>query len=286
MGQPKAWLPFGPERMLQRVVRLVSTVVEDVVVVAAPGQDLPPLPASICIARDEIQGRGPLQGLLAGLSTLPESVELAYATATDVPFLEPGWIMRLVELIGEHDLAMPWCDGYHHPLAALYRRATVLPAVDALLRSGRFRPVFLMESLSTRLVAVDQLTEVDPQLETLRNLNNPEDYLAALRQAGYEEAEGRRVDERTDPPSVVVEFYGVPRLRAGLPSLKVKAMNLGDALGELGRACPLLLGTILNGRNLLPEYAANLNGDRFVSDPATPLHEGDSLILLSIDVGG
>jgi molybdopterin-guanine dinucleotide biosynthesis protein A len=272
--------------MLQRVVRLVSTVVHDVVVVAAPEQEFPPLPATVVIARDEVQGRGPLQGLLAGLTAQDESVELVYATATDVPFLEPAWIVRLVELIGENDLAIPWCDGYHHPLAALYRRATVLPAVAALLRSGRFRPVFLMESLSARLVTVDQLSDVDPQLQTLRNLNNPEDYLAALRQAGFESA-GRGIsDQPADPPSVMVEFFGVPRLRAGLPGLEVRAGNLGDALLELGHACPALLGTVLNGREVLAEYAVNLNGEQFIRDPATPLHKGDSLILLSIDVGG
>src|SRR5438552_9005872 len=92
MGQPKAWLPFGPERMLQRVVRLVGEAVGPIVVVAAPGQDLPPLPDAVTIVRDPISGRGPLQGLAAGLAALPEAVELAYATATDVPFLEPAWI--------------------------------------------------------------------------------------------------------------------------------------------------------------------------------------------------
>ena len=54
MGQPKAWLPFGPERMLQHVVRLVSTVTDQVVVVAAPGQDLPPLPVSVAVAHDPV----------------------------------------------------------------------------------------------------------------------------------------------------------------------------------------------------------------------------------------
>ena len=28
MGRPKAWLSFGPERMLQRVVRLIGTVAQ------------------------------------------------------------------------------------------------------------------------------------------------------------------------------------------------------------------------------------------------------------------
>lgn len=44
MGRAKAWLPFGPERMLQRVVRLVREAVGPVVVVAAPGQECPPCP--------------------------------------------------------------------------------------------------------------------------------------------------------------------------------------------------------------------------------------------------
>ena len=53
MGRPKATLPFGPELMLQRVVRLLATIVHPIVVVAAPGQQLPPLPPQILLARDE-----------------------------------------------------------------------------------------------------------------------------------------------------------------------------------------------------------------------------------------
>src|SRR4051794_29573927 len=95
MGQPKAWLPFGPGGMLQGVVRLVGEAVGPIVVVAAPGQDCPPLPDGVTIVRDPVSGRGPLQGIAAGLAALPDSVELAYASATDVPFLRPAWVGRL-----------------------------------------------------------------------------------------------------------------------------------------------------------------------------------------------
>src|SRR5438067_8626039 len=89
MGQPKALLEFGPERLLQRVVRLVGAGIEGgpIVVVAANGQECPPLPLSVTIVRDAVSGRGPLQGLAAGLAALPDTVALAYASATDVPFL-------------------------------------------------------------------------------------------------------------------------------------------------------------------------------------------------------
>src|SRR5262249_14259458 len=134
---------------------------------------------------DPVAGRGPLQGIAAGLAALPESVDLAYATATDVPFLEPAWIHRLNDLIDAHDLAIPRIDGFHHPLPALYRAATVRTAVEALLRADRLRPLFLVEAVSTRVVSAEEMRLVDPSLQTLRNLNTPEDYAAALAEAGY-----------------------------------------------------------------------------------------------------
>src|SRR5438876_9951681 len=85
MGKPKAWLPIAGEIMLPRVVRLLGEAVSPIVVVAAPGQDLPRLPDNVLIARDEEQGRGPLQGLAAGLTALQGRVDAAFASSCDVP---------------------------------------------------------------------------------------------------------------------------------------------------------------------------------------------------------
>src|SRR6516162_8765549 len=75
MGRPKAWLPFGDELLLPRVVRLLRQAVDPVVVVAAPDQDVPPLPDGVAVVRDEAKGRGPLQGLAAGLAALRGQAE-------------------------------------------------------------------------------------------------------------------------------------------------------------------------------------------------------------------
>jgi molybdopterin-guanine dinucleotide biosynthesis protein A len=282
MGRPKAWLHFGSERLLQRVVRLVASVVDDVAVVAAPGQDLPTLPASVVVARDLVRGRGPLQGLATGLAALPDRVELAYATGTDVPFLEPEWIRLLTRVIGSHDLAIPYCQGHHHPLAALYRRSTALHAVDDLLRADRLRPVFLMETLTTRVVTESELGEIDPGLATVRNLNTPEAYEAALADAGVASRE-------TDPlavPRIRVELFGIARLRAGVSETSVRGGELGEALADLGRVCPALEGPVTVGGRLRPSFAVNLNGDRFITDPNSRLDDGDRLIVLDLDLGG
>jgi len=184
MGVPKATLPFGPETMLQRVVRLLGTVVSPIVVVAAREQSLPELPDDVKITWDEREQRGPLEGLRAGLKALPNSVEVAYITSCDVPLLEPAFVTRMVELLGDHDIAVMEIDGFPHPLSAVYRRDT-LPHVQDLLENNKLRPVFLFDAVRTRRVRPEEMLSVDPQLRTLRNLNTREDYLAALSEAGF-----------------------------------------------------------------------------------------------------
>jgi molybdopterin-guanine dinucleotide biosynthesis protein A len=180
--------------MLQRVVRLVAEVVDSklIVVVAAPNQSLPPLPAGILVARDVHEFRGPLQGLATGLSMLAgrgvanprENVDAVFATGCDVPLLVPAFVDRMFQFLGDDDIAVPFDGRHHHPLAAIYRPA-LLPQINQLLEAAQMRPRFLFDLVRTREVPVEQLREVDPQLTTLKNLNFDEDYLDALTTAGF-----------------------------------------------------------------------------------------------------
>jgi molybdopterin-guanine dinucleotide biosynthesis protein A len=185
MGRDKATLPFGPERMLQRIVRLISQVVEpsNLVVVAARNQSLPELPRNVVVTRDVHEYRGPLEGLSTGLSALADRVDAAYATGCDVPLLVPAFVDRMFELLGDFDTAVPFDGEHHHPLAAVYR-SIVLARVQKLLDAQRMRPRFLFDEVRTREIPVDELRAVDPQLTTLENLNYEKDYLNALAAAG------------------------------------------------------------------------------------------------------
>jgi molybdopterin-guanine dinucleotide biosynthesis protein A len=180
MGRPKAWLPFGPEYLVQRVARLVAGAADPVVVVAGPGQPLPDLPPEVLIVRDPVEGLGPLQGLATGLAVLPSQVELVYATSTDAPFLSSGWVRLLATRIGDHSIAIPCVASRLHPLAALYRRSTVLVAAERLLAAGRLKTTNLVDEVPFRAIGEIDLRTIDPMLSTLRNLNSPGDYLSAL----------------------------------------------------------------------------------------------------------
>ena len=192
MGRSKALLPFGPELMLQRVVRILSAVASPIVVVAAPDQELPPLSGDVLLARDEREGRGPLEGLLAGMKELTRHgypADLAiYATSCDVPLLAPEFIRQVLVALGPHQAAVPVEDRFFHPLAAAYRLA-VLPEIEALLAADQLRPAFLFDRVSTCRIPVETLRTADPELRSLQNCNQPEDHLAALKIAGFAAAE-------------------------------------------------------------------------------------------------
>lgn len=205
MGSPKAWLDFGGEPLLARVVRTVRRACDPVIVVAAPGQDVPPLPTDVPIARDPIEGRGPLQGIAAGLHALEsvqgsEGVDAAFVTSTDAPFLESTLISRLAALRGgDHDVAVPHTDDHFHPLAAIYAR-TCLAHIEALLAADRLRPFFLFERVRTvicdaaTLLADPDLATADPALRSFENINTPDDYARAVKSLGARSGSGSAPD--------------------------------------------------------------------------------------------
>jgi molybdopterin-guanine dinucleotide biosynthesis protein A len=187
MGFPKALLPFGDEVLLERVVRALGEVVAPVVVVAAAGQDLPPLRAGVLMATDERPERGPLEGMAAGLAEIGGRADAVYVTSCDVPLLAPLFVRRMIDTLGEADIAVPVEEQegktFHHPLAGVYRMS-VLPVIRQLLGEDQLRPVFLFDKVATRRVDVDKLRGVDPELLSLRNVNRPQEYLEAARAGG------------------------------------------------------------------------------------------------------
>jgi molybdopterin-guanine dinucleotide biosynthesis protein A len=189
MGRPKAWLDFGGEPLLVRVVARVAAAAQPVVVVAAPDQVVPALPAPIEIARDPVEGQGPLAGIAAGLGALEGRASHAFVSATDAPFLVPALIRRLHALCGEADACVVRDGDHHHALAAIYA-VRVRAVVDDLLAHDQRRTSSIFEHVRTVVVGRDDLLAdealraADPHLWSFRNLNSPEDYAAAVRDSG------------------------------------------------------------------------------------------------------
>ncbi len=183
MGRPKLSLPFGDETMLGRVVRIVGEVVSPVVVVAAAGQELPALPRETLVARDEIEAQGPLAGLAAGLAALGDSVDAAYVSSCDAPLLKAALIRVLIDALGTHEVAVVRDQERDHPLAAVYR-TTCAGRAHQFLVAGRRGLTEFVRQCDAQIVEGTELQSVDPELQSLVNVNTPAEYHAALRAAG------------------------------------------------------------------------------------------------------
>jgi molybdopterin-guanine dinucleotide biosynthesis protein A len=186
MGTPKAWLAAGGETLLARTVRAVAAAASPVVVVAAPGQEVPPLPEGVTVIRDAVAGRGPLEGLAAGLDAVASFAPAAFVSATDAPFLHPALIRRLAELRGPgDDIVVPRAGGRLHPLAAVWAEGA-RAEIAASLAAGQLRLTGVVARARARyadealLLAGEELARVDPGLRSLCNVNTPEEYAAVL----------------------------------------------------------------------------------------------------------
>ena len=266
MGQPKASLEWHGSTLLHRIAGIISRAVDGpVVVVRAPGQELPSLPPGVRVVEDAREGRGPLQGLAAGLTAVAGDAELAYLSSTDVPLLHPAFVAAVLAGADREDVdvALPVAQGFKHPLAAAYR-TSLLAEVEELIRSDRMRPAFLFDRCRVRelsesdLLRDARLARADPDLLSLLNLNNP---------AEYEQARARPA------PQVTARRFGTLAPARDREPLALRAATLGTAAAAAG--VPL-------DRHVV----AALNGDQISRDPELPLAAGDVLAFLAADAGG
>ena len=180
MGRPKELLEWNGVPLLAHVVEIVATGTGGpVVVVRAAGQALPPLPGSVEIIDDEVPGRGVLAGIATGLRHLAGAVGVAYASAVDMPLLQPPFVRRICDAVtGGVEIALPSAGGYIQPLASAYR-TSLAPLATRLVGEGALRPADLFAVARTllldeeALLADAELRRCDPELESLLNVNDP-----------------------------------------------------------------------------------------------------------------
>lgn len=290
MGRPKALLPFDGEPLIAHVVRGLKKMFAEAVVVAAPGQELPILPAAL--VRDEVAYQGPVSGIYHGLKA--STKEVCFVTSCDAPFLKLQLIAHLLSRISDCDVVVPYWQERFQPLHAAYRRS-VMPLLKEQLERGELRPIFLYDKVRTRKVDEDEIRRFDPEGLSFLNMNSPADYDAAL--ARWKNRQ--RVETETDslPASisvsdsvyVTVELFGVARMLAKTKEVSLSLPHdatLAHALSALAEKLPVLVGRIINSDGLISGYTCNINGLDFVRAPGAKVDSGDKIFILSADAGG
>jgi len=279
MGTSKALLLFDDEPLIVHVVATLQRLFADVVVVAAPEQDLPSMP--VRLVSDEVTYQGPVGGIYYGL--MATGSDAAFVTSCDSVFLNVDLIAHLLDQLPEHDVVVPHWQGRFQPLHAVYRRS-VAPLLAEQLAHGQLRPVYLFDKVRLRRVDEDEIRRFDPEGSSFYNMNTPEDYAEALKRWSVT----RRADHSIQ---CTVELFGIARLLARTSAIALAlpaGATFSDAFAALAEKLPALVGRVISAdrTRLVDGYACNLNGLAFVRTPTAGVSPGDSLVILSADAGG
>lgn len=148
--------------MVEHTVSVVVARCDPVLVVAAAGQVLPELAATVL--RDESPGLGPLVAAGRGLrAAAAAGRDRAFVVAVDMPDLAAD----LIDLLACHEgveVVLPW-DGRDHYLAGVYRTA-LADRVDDLVATGARSMRALTDTCTAHRVVL-------PPSSWLTNVNRP-----------------------------------------------------------------------------------------------------------------
>ncbi|MCX6386357.1 MAG: NTP transferase domain-containing protein, partial [Solirubrobacterales bacterium] len=124
------------------------------------------------------------EGLAAGMLALIDEVDLVFVSTVDAPLLNPELVSLLLRSLRAQDqIAVPIVGSQSYPLTAVWR-LTALAAIRRSLEADRLRVKDLLEQCVTRFIDEEQLRAVDPNLDSLRKLNDPDAYREAVRVVG------------------------------------------------------------------------------------------------------
>ena len=180
MGRDKAFLHLAGKPLVQIVVERISQVCAEVIIVADEITSYAGL--GVPVVEDRFRGVGVLGGLHAGLAAASHGLTLA--VGCDMPFLRPDLLRAFAVWVEGYDVALLEDGGHVEPLHGAYRR-TCLSPIEAAIRAGERRIVSFFPHVRVRRVAPREIIPIDPDMESFRNLNTPDQWEAA--KAAWEE---------------------------------------------------------------------------------------------------
>ncbi len=174
LGRNKALEPFRGEALIHRVIRRMSQVASNIIVVANDHERVAELdlPEGVIPVIDEYPGKGSLGGIYTGLSAAP--TQWAVFCACDMPFPSPRLYRALLSNRETNDAVVPVVEGRPEPIHAAYSRACLEP-IHAKLAANRLKISGFFDDVSVHYFTEDRVRRIDPDLLSFFNINTQQD---------------------------------------------------------------------------------------------------------------
>lgn len=194
-GVAKATLPVGPERIVDRQIRLLARVADPIFLVA--NDPAPYAALGLRTIPDAIADQGPLGGIYTAIQASPR--ERTIVVACDLPYLPLPLLQRFATWT-QADLVIPRGPRGYEPLCAVWSKAC-LDAVRRRIESGNVKAALVVEDVRVEVIEPAVLASYDPHGLLFVNVNTPHDYERAQRLSEMESNSPRdRIMDVSSPP--------------------------------------------------------------------------------------
>ena len=189
MGEDKALKSFLGRPLIQRVFDRLTPIADELIVTTNRPADYEFLNTSTGSVRrlrlvpDLKPGRGALGGLYTAIASATSP--LVAVVACDMPFASPMLFEGALKLMvdEEADVVIAKTDEGYEPLHALYRRETCLPAIESAISADQWKVISWFPQVKVRTLTTNEVNSFDPSGVCFWNLNTPEEFVEAEKQA-------------------------------------------------------------------------------------------------------
>lgn len=173
-GMNKALVEINGVRLIERVIRVMESIFEHLIIIANTPHDYAYL--KLPMYEDLIKGLGPLGGILTGLEAISD--DTGFVVACDMPFLNADLVRYMVDMRDDYYAVVPKITWKIEALHALYDKRC-LPAIRELIDSREFQAIKFFDRIRVRYVEEDEIRAFDPHLRSFFNVNSPRELLDA-----------------------------------------------------------------------------------------------------------
>ncbi len=188
MGENKALKTFLGRPLIQRVIERIEPIADEILITTNQPEDLEFL--RLPLFTDIQPGIGALGGLYTAVMSAKYS--LVAVVACDMPFVNAPLLVAAASFLiqdGADVGIVETAEGFE-PFHAVYRRATCIPAMAAAIQSDQRRVNSWFPMVKLRKLTAVEIQRYDPDGNAFSNVNTPEEFAEAERQANGRSAPG------------------------------------------------------------------------------------------------
>jgi molybdopterin-guanine dinucleotide biosynthesis protein A len=173
MGIDKCTVLFHGKPLIYWPVNVLNEVTDEVIISVSMTKDVIPLKNffkdEVSIIKDERSDSGPIEGILSTFKMAKG--EYIALSPCDSPLLCKELYLRLFDLADGCDGAVPMVNGFWEPLHGVYKKETMISAIEKIIEKGENRPIDTYEYLNIKKLTQDEIMQFDPELASFVNIN-------------------------------------------------------------------------------------------------------------------